>query len=66
MVAQYVCPHCGKDKKQKSHLRQHLGYSSRAKADSTYTARKGRYALLVPCYVLLTPGYVQKALLAAA
>ena len=41
MVAQYVCPHCGKDKKQKSHLRQHLGYSSRAKADSTYTARKG-------------------------
>ena len=41
MVAQYVCPHCGKDKKQKSNLQQHLGYSSRAKADSTYTARQG-------------------------
>ena len=41
MVAQYVCPHCGKDKKQKSNLQQHLGYSSRRKADSMYTARKG-------------------------
>ena len=41
MVAQYVCPHCGKDKKQKFNLQRHLGYSSRAKADSTYTARKG-------------------------